>query len=83
MQLNPPGSGPRHFAFHPSNKFAYVINELSSTIGVFTYDQSSGALASVQTISTLPDNYDKDSFTAEVVVHPTGKFVYRLKSRTR
>ncbi len=71
-----PGSGPRHFAFHPTRAFAYVINELRSTITVFGYDPSSGKLDTRQTISTLPDDYPQPSYTAEVVVHPSGKFVY-------
>lgn len=71
-----PGSGPRHFAFHPSGKFAYVINEMLSTVTVFRYTASSGALSEVQTIPTLPAGFSGGSSTAEVVVHPNGKFVY-------
>jgi 6-phosphogluconolactonase len=71
-----PGAGPRHFAFHPDGKHAYVINELDSTITVFDYDADKGALTSIQTISTLPAGYKGQTTTAEVVVHPSGKFVY-------
>ncbi|HEY8506629.1 MAG TPA: lactonase family protein, partial [Gemmataceae bacterium] len=71
-----PGSGPRHFAFHPSGKFAYLINELTSTVTAFTYDAQSGALKPVQTISTLPEDFKGSNTTAEVQVHPSGKFVY-------
>jgi 6-phosphogluconolactonase len=71
-----PGSGPRHFAFHPTGKFAYVINELASTIDACTYDAEKGELKSVQTISTLPRGFKGRTTTAEVVVHPSGKFVY-------
>ncbi len=72
------GSGPRHFAFHPSAKFAYVINEITCTVTAFKYDAEKGVLDSIQTITTLPENEKrKDSYsTAEVVVHPSGKFVY-------
>jgi len=79
LNLSPrlaPGSGPRHFAFHPSGKFAYVINEMLSTITVFRYTASSGLLSEVQTIPTLPAGFAGGSSTAEVVVHPNGKFVY-------
>ena len=72
----PAGSGPRHFAFHPSGKFAYVINELASTLVAFSYDAETGKLTTLQSLSTLPDGYDMPSYTAEVVVHPNGKFVY-------
>lgn len=71
-----PGAGPRHFAFHPSGKFAYVINELDSTVTAFTYDAQRGALNEIQTLSTLPDGFRGDNSGAEIVVHPSGKFVY-------
>lgn len=72
----PAGSGPRHFALNPNGKHAYVINELLSTITVFEVNAQSGALNPVQNISTLPDGFSGTSHTAEVVVHPTGQFVY-------
>ena len=71
-----PGAGPRHFAFHPDGKRAYVIDELDSTITAFQYDGEKGALTQTQTISTLPEGYKGRTTTAEVVVHPSGKFVY-------
>src|SRR5262249_47007566 len=70
------GAGPRHFAFHPDGKHAYVINELANTINVFDYDPDKGILKTRQTISTLPKEFKEPSYTAEVVVHPSGKFVY-------
>ena len=71
-----PGAGPRHFAFHPSGKTAYVINELNSTITVFDYAADRGVLAAKQSIPTLPAGAEGDNSTAEVLVHPTGKFLY-------
>jgi len=71
-----PGAGPRHFTFHPSGKFAYVINEMASTVTAFSYDAEKGAFSSVQTISTLPEGFDGENTTAEVRVHPSGKFLY-------
>jgi 6-phosphogluconolactonase len=71
-----PGSGPRHFAFHPDGKHAYVINELASTVTAFTYDPVTSALHGIQTISTLPEGYTGKSTTAEVQVHPSGEFLY-------
>jgi len=74
----PAGAGPRHFAFAPNGKFVYVINEIQCTASTFAYDPKQGALRLLDTISTLPDGYtvtDKDS-TAEMRVHPSGKFVY-------
>lgn len=71
-----PGSGPRHFAFHPNGKTAYVINELANTITVFSYDADKGELKPVKTVSTLPADFSGTSYTAEVVVHPTGKLLF-------
>lgn len=77
----PKGSGPRHFCFHPSGKFAFVINELANTITAFTHNPKTGALTSYQTISTLPKNFKGDSYTAEVVAHPSGKSIYGSNRR--
>jgi 6-phosphogluconolactonase len=72
-----PGSGPRHFSFAPSGKFAYVINEMALTVTGFAYDSAKGSLESIQTISTVPDGEKRAGLsTAEVVVHPSGKFLY-------
>jgi 6-phosphogluconolactonase len=71
-----PGAGPRHLAFHPNGKLAYVVNELQSTITAFTYDPSGGTLQKLNTISTLPKNFTGANDTAEIHVHPSGKFLY-------
>jgi len=71
-----PGSGPRHFAMHPTGKFAYVINEMANTVTAFAYDGKLGRLQEIQNITTLPAGYKETSHTAEVVVHPSGKFLY-------
>jgi 6-phosphogluconolactonase len=71
-----PRSGPRHFAFHPGGRFGYVINEISNTVTAFAYDADNGVLTEIQTISTLPAEFKGRSNTAEVQVHPSGKFLY-------
>jgi 6-phosphogluconolactonase len=71
----PEGGGPRHFAFHPSGRFAYNCNEIKSSVTAYTYDPSKGVLTEIQTISTLPEAVERNS-TAEIQVHPSGKFVY-------
>lgn len=76
-----PGSGPRHFAFHPRGKFAYVINEMGNTVTAFAYDQEKGSLTEIQTIGTLPSDFKGVSYTAEVVLHPSGKFLYGSNRR--
>jgi 6-phosphogluconolactonase len=70
------GAGPRHFAFHPGGKFGYVIDEMLSTITVFSYEPASGALDVLQTVSTLPQDFKGENAAAEVEVHPSGKFLY-------
>ena len=70
------GSGPRHFAMHPAGKFAFVINEMANTVTAFAFDSKRGSLQELQTITTLPRDYKETSYTAEVVVHPSGKFLY-------
>ena len=72
----PPGSGPRHLAFDPKEKHAYVINELLSTITVLAYDAAKGTLTAGESVSTLPAGFAGTSSTAEVAVSPDGRFVY-------
>ena len=70
------GSGPRHMAFHPDKTHAYVLDELVSSITVFSYDAARAAFIWQQTISTLPDNFAGTNTTAEIRVHPSGRFLY-------
>ncbi|MEZ4862316.1 MAG: lactonase family protein [Caldilineaceae bacterium] len=71
------GSGPRHLAFHPNGNLLYVISELVATITVLAFDPATGALGdTLQTISTVPQNFPADKSTAEILVHPSGKFLY-------
>ncbi len=72
----PPGSGPRHFAFHPNGRYAYVINEILSTVTAMSYDADQGALKPLQTITTLPKGFNGGNSTADIHVHPSGKFLY-------
>lgn len=71
-----PGAGPRHFAFHPNNKFAFLINELDSTIVSLSYNSKDGSLKEIQTVSALPADYKGTSYCADVHVSPDGKFLY-------
>lgn len=69
-----PGAGPRHFAFHPHSEVIYVINELNSTISVL--DKNGRNLEVVQTISTVPDDFNGTNYCADIHVSADGKYVY-------
>ncbi len=68
------GSGPRHFTFHPNGKFAYVIQEMYSTITAFNYKK--GTLTAFQTVQTLPADYTGRKWSADIHISPDGKFLY-------
>ena len=71
------GAAPRHLAFHPSGRYAYVNGEADMTITAFSYDDERGALGQLQVLSTLPEGGPRDGCsTAEIVVDPAGRFVY-------
>jgi 6-phosphogluconolactonase len=71
-----PGAGPRHMAFHPSGRFAYLVNELGSTVAALSYDSERGMLKEMQTIPTLPEAFRGESACGDVQVSPSGGFVY-------
>lgn len=71
-----PGAGPRHLDFHTSGQYAYVINELNSTITAFDYDGKVGRLKAKQTVSTLPEGFQGRNACADIHVHPSGRFLY-------
>jgi 6-phosphogluconolactonase len=71
-----PGFGPRHLAFHPNGKHAFVIYEMASQLSSCTWDAATGTMTEIHNLSTLPGDFTGLSATAEVLVHPTGKFVY-------
>jgi 6-phosphogluconolactonase len=71
----PPGSGPRHFAFHPNGTWLFAISEQAATITTFSWDQESGKLTASGSVSTRPADVTTGS-TAEIAVHPNGRFVY-------
>jgi 6-phosphogluconolactonase len=72
-----PGAGPRHLAFSDDGKTLYVIDELNATITVFAYDPLTGKIGeTLQRVSTEPAGYSGPHSTAEIAVHPSGKFLY-------
>jgi 6-phosphogluconolactonase len=70
------GAAPRHVAFHPTRPFAYAINELDSTITTYQFDPDKGMLKALQIVPTVPPTYTENNTGAEIVVAPSGRFVY-------
>jgi 6-phosphogluconolactonase (cycloisomerase 2 family) len=76
------GAGPRHIEFHPDRPYAYVVNELDSTITTYRFDPGQGLLSPVQVISCLPatctgnKEFARGFGAAEIVVAPSGNFLY-------
>jgi 6-phosphogluconolactonase len=71
-----PGAGPRHFAFHPDGRHAFVINEMAGSITEFNWDGEKGILAPCGTVPILRKDYRGLNTSAEVVVSRSGRFVY-------
>jgi 6-phosphogluconolactonase len=80
-----PGHGPRHIAFHPGGKFAYLINEMGNSVSTFAYDADSGQTTLLQDLSSVPDGWTgvqptcvslTASHCADIHVSADGRFVY-------
>jgi 6-phosphogluconolactonase len=71
-----PGTGPRHLALHPSGRYAYVLGELASAVATFALNAADGTLVQRQRVPTLPAGTTTENSTAEIAVHPNGRFVY-------
>lgn len=71
-----PGAGPRHMVFHPSGRFAYVINELNSTMTALAYNSENGTFSEVQSIATIPADFKENNQPAAVKISADGKFLY-------
>jgi len=70
------GAGPRHFTFHPSQPFAYVINELNSTVTVMRWQKETGPFATLQSVPTLPVDFQGENTTSDIHITPNGQFLY-------
>ncbi|MEM7013488.1 MAG: lactonase family protein [Verrucomicrobiota bacterium] len=72
----PKGGGPRHLTFHPNGRYVYVINEMGNSITAYEFAATNGKFTELQTISTLPDDFDGVSHTADLKITPDGKYLY-------
>ncbi|MBD2699714.1 lactonase family protein [Spirosoma sp. BT702] len=72
------GSGPRHFTFHPNGKYAYLVEELTSTVATFSRNAKTGELTLIQdNVVTLPANFTESNTSADIHIDPSGKFLYQ------
>ncbi len=73
-----PGSGPRHLTFDPAGKFVYLVEEITSSTAVFTYDPKTGALTMVEdAVKSLPADFTGNNTSADIHTSPDGKFLYQ------
>jgi 6-phosphogluconolactonase (cycloisomerase 2 family) len=69
-------AGPRHIAFHPKIPFAYVVNELASTVAAYRFDAQRGSLQTIQILPSTTPSFTGELSSAEIAVAPNGRFVY-------
>lgn len=67
-------AGPRHFTFHPNQKFGYCIEEMAGQISVYNYEN--GTLNKIQRIATHPDKIKEGFESSDIHISPDGKFLY-------
>lgn len=71
-----PGAGPRHLAFHGNGRWVYAINELNGTVTQYEWDADAGVLTPKGSVDTLPEGFSGENTTAEILVHPSNRFLY-------
>ncbi|MFD3258267.1 lactonase family protein [Paenibacillus lentus] len=71
-----PSAGPRHLAFHPNGKWLYSINEVNSSLTLYTFDAEAGTLSVIDSVPTLPEGFTGENTTAEVAISRDGKYLY-------
>jgi 6-phosphogluconolactonase len=82
VPLEPPrvpeaeGAGPRHITFHPSGRYAYLVNELSLTLSAYAFDAESGQLSPLQRGLPAAPSSASGGSSADIHVHPNGRFLY-------
>jgi 6-phosphogluconolactonase len=70
------GTGPRHLSVHDNDRWVYTVNELDSSVSGFTYDAESSAMRIIATVSTRPEDFDGHNSGAQILLHPSGQFLY-------
>lgn len=72
----PAGSGPRHFEIHPTGRWAYSVNELTSTVTFYEWAAERGTMEAKMTVGALPVGFEEANTAAEIAIHPTGRWLY-------
>ena len=70
------GSGPRHLAFHGNGRWIYALNELNGTVAQYDWDAEKAVLEPKDVFSTLPEEFEELNISAEILVHPSNRFLY-------
>ena len=70
------GFGPRHLRFHPNGKWVYATAEMGGSVIAFNWDADRGTLGEIQTISSVPAGFHGVNTTAEILIHPGGRYLY-------
>ncbi|WP_027554946.1 lactonase family protein [Bradyrhizobium sp. Cp5.3] len=78
----PEKSGPRHFVFHPSGKFVYLVHELNGDVAAFAYEAKSGAWSEIQRTTALPEGFNGKPWAADIHITPDGRFLYASERTT-
>jgi 6-phosphogluconolactonase len=77
-----PGSGPRHFVFHPERPLLYLLNELDATVNAYAFDSALGLVTPIQTVSAMPAGSMEKPSAADLHVTPNGRFLYASERTT-
>ncbi len=72
------GAGPRHFGWHPNGRVFYDLYEEASELAVYDWDPRTAALRLKQRISILPPGYAGTNYASELVIAPSGRFIYAV-----
>jgi 6-phosphogluconolactonase len=71
-----PGAGPRHLTFHPNGQFAYLVNELNSTLISYRDDTENGTFEELQTVPALPQDFKDENLCGDIHISTNGKYLY-------
>ena len=86
---NPPavqmesGGGPRHFVFDSAGKYGYSLKEMSGIVTTMAWNAETGTFTRLQDVSSLAPNFVGANDSAEIAIHPNGKFLYESNRRFR